>query len=108
MSLAGGGGGPPDDPPDDEDEDDDDEEDEEDEEEEEEEDDNRTRRRRRRSRDDREIKSERPRISRKEAERVSIPAWPKIHQLDNWKMQLLVNVLSVLTHGRNGWNRLLG
>ena len=94
LSLTGGGGGPPDDPPDDEDEDDDDEEDEEDEEEEEEEDDNRTRRRRRRSRDDREIKSERPRISRKEAERVSIPAWPKIHQLDNWKMQLLMNVLS--------------
>ena len=25
---------------------------------------------------------------------VSIPAWPKIHQLDNWKMQLLMNVLS--------------
>ena len=45
-------------------------------------------------RDDREIKSERPRISRKEAERVSIPTWPKIHQLDNWKMQLLMNVLS--------------
>ena len=94
LSITGGGGGPPDDPPHDEDEDDDDEEDEEDEEEEEEEDDNRTRRRRRRSRDDREIKSERPRISRKEAERVSIPAWPKIHQLDNWKMQLLMNVLS--------------
>ena len=94
LSLTGGGGGPPDDPPDDEDEDDDDEEDEEDEEEEEEEDDNRTRRRRSRSRDDRDIKSERPRISRKEAERVSIPAWPKIHQIDNWKMQLLMNVLS--------------
>ena len=94
LSLTGGGGGPPDDPPGDEDEDDDDEEDEEDEEEEEEEDDNRTRRRRRRSRDDRETKNERPRISRKEAERVSIPAWPKIHQLDNWKMQLLMNVLS--------------
>ena len=94
LSLTGGGGGPPDDPPDDEGEDDDDEEDEEDEEEEEEEDDNRTRRRRRRSRDDREVKNDRPRISRKEAERVSIPAWPKIHQLDNWKMQLLMNVLS--------------
>ena len=94
LSLTGGGGGPPDDPPDDEDEDYDDEEDEEDEEEEEEEDDNRTRRRRRRSRDDREVKNERPRISRKEAERVSIPAWPKMHQLDNWKMQLLMNVLS--------------
>ena len=74
MSLAGGG---PDLPPDDEDEDDDDDEDEEDEEEE---DDNRTRRGRRRLRDDREIKNERPRISRKEAERVSIPNWPKIHQ----------------------------
>ena len=49
---------------------------------------------RRRLRDDREIKNERPRISRKEAERVSIPNWPKIHQPDNWKMQLLMNVLS--------------
>ena len=94
LSLAGGGGGPPDDPPDDEDEDGDDEGDEEDEEEEEEEDDDRTRRRRRRSRDDREIKNDRPRILIKEAERVSIPAWPRIHQLDNWKMQLLMNVLS--------------
>ena len=94
LSLTGGGGGPPDDPPDDEDEDDDNEGDEEDEEEEEEEDDNRTRRRRRRSRDDREVKNDRPRISRKEAERVSNPAWPKMHQLDNWKMQLLMNVLS--------------
>ena len=79
------GGGPPGDPPDDEDEDDDDEEDEEDEEEEE--DDNRTRRGRRRLRNDREIKNERPRIS-------SIPPWPKIHQLHNWKTQLLMNVLS--------------
>ena len=65
LSIAGGGGGPPDVPPDDEDEDDDDEEDEEDEEEE---DDGRARRGRRRLRDDREIKNERPRISRKEAE----------------------------------------
>ena len=31
---------------------------------------------------------------RKDAERVFIPAWPKIHQLDSWKMQLLMNVLS--------------
>ena len=92
LSLAGGGGGPPDVPPDDEDEDDDDDEDEEDEEEEEE--DNRARRGRRRLRDDRETKNERPRISRKEAERVSIPNWPKIQQIDNWKMQLLMNVLS--------------
>ena len=65
LSIAGGGGGPPDDPPDDEDEDDDDEGDEEDEEEEEEEDDDRTRRRRRRSRNNREIKNDRPRISRR-------------------------------------------
>ena len=91
LSLMGGGGGPPDGPPDDEDEDDDDDEDEEDEEEG---DDNRSRKERRRLRDEREIKSERPRISRKEAERVSIRAWPRIHQLDNWKMQLLMNVLS--------------
>ena len=46
-------------------------------------------------RDDREIKNERPRISRKEAERVSIPPWPKIHQLDNWKMQLLEQALGL-------------
>ena len=91
LSLMGGGGGPPDVPPDDEDEDDDDDEDEENEEEG---DDSRSRRGRRRLRDDREIKNESPRISRKEAERVSIPTWPKIHQLDNWKMQLLMKVLS--------------
>ena len=105
LSLTGGGGGPLDDPPDDEDEDDEDEEDEEDEEEEE---DNRTRRGRRRLRDDREIKNERPRISRKEAERVSIPTWPKIHQLDNWKMQLLMNVLSACADPDTGaWTKWL-
>ena len=105
LSLTGGGGGPPDDPPDDEDEDDDDEEDEEDEEEEE---DSRTRRGRRRLRDDREVKNERPRISRKEAERVSIPIWPKIHQLDNWKMQWLMNVLSACADpDTDAWTRWL-
>ena len=76
----GGGGGPPDVPPDDEDEDDDDDEDEEDEEEG---DDNRSRKGRRGLRDDREMKSERPRISP-----------PMAKELDNWKMQLLMNVLS--------------
>ena len=105
LSLTGGGGGPPDDPPDDEDEDDDDEEDEEDEEEEE---DSRTRRGRRRLRDDREVKNERLRISRKEAERVSIPIWPKIHQLANWKMQLLMNVLSACADpNTDAWTRWL-
>ena len=105
LSLAGGGGGPPDVPPDDEDEDDDDEEDEEDEEEE---DDSRARRGRRRLRDDREIKNKRPRISRKEAERVSLPNWPKIHQLDNWKMQLLMNVLSACADpDTDAWTRWL-
>ena len=105
LSLAGGGGGPPDVPPDDEDEDDDDDEDEEDEEEE---DDNRTRRGRRRLRDGREIKNERPRISRKEAERVSIPSWPKIHQLDDWKMQLLMNALSACADpDTDAWTRWL-
>ena len=107
LSLAGGGGGPPDDPHDDEDEDDDDEGDEEDEEEEEEEGD-RARRRRRKSRDSREVKNDRPRISRKEAERVSIPAWPKIHQLDTWKMQLLMNVLSACADpDTDAWTRWL-
>ena len=101
LSLAGGGGGPPDVPPGDEDDDDD-----EDEEDEEEEDDNRTRRGRRRLRDDREIKHKRPRISRKEAERVSIPNWPKIHQL--WKMQLLMNVLSACADpDTDAWTRWL-
>ena len=105
LSIAGGGGGPPDVPPDHEDEDDDDEEDEEDEEEE---DDGRARRGHRRLRDDREIKNERPRISRKEAERVSIPNWPKIHQLDNWKMQLLMNVLSACADpDTDAWTRWL-
>ena len=71
---GGGGGGPPDGPPDDEDEDDDDDEDEGGEEEG---DDNRSRKERRRLRDDREIKSERPRISRKEAERVTISSFSR-------------------------------
>ena len=91
FSSGGNRQGPDHVPPDDEDEDDDDDEEEEDEEEG---GDNRSRKERRRLRDDREIKSERPRISRKEAERASIPTWPRIHQLDNWKMQLLMNVLS--------------
>ena len=74
QSLTGGGGGRGDD--------DDNEEDEE------EGDDNRSRKERRRLRD------ARPRISSKEAEKMSIPPWPRIYQLDNWKMQLLMNVLS--------------
>ena len=67
-----------------------------------------TKRMRKTLRDDREIKNERPRISRKEAERVSIPNWPKIHQLDNWKMQLLMNVLSACADpDTDAWTRWL-
>ena len=33
-------------------------------------------------------------ISRKEAETISVPSWPKIDQLDMWKGKLLSNVLA--------------
>ena len=34
------------------------------------------------------------RISRREADKVVVPPWPKSHDLDGWKSQLLSNVLS--------------
>ena len=34
------------------------------------------------------------RISRKEADKVVVPPWPKSHDLDGWKSQLMANVLS--------------
>ena len=50
--------------------------------------------RRRKSRDRRDHDSGQPRISRKEAERVNVPPWPKITKLDSWKMALAMNVTS--------------
>ena len=38
--------------------------------------------------------SEKSKISRKEADKVVVPPWPKSHDLDGWKSQLLSNVLS--------------
>ena len=35
-----------------------------------------------------------PRISRREADKIVVPPWPKSHDLDGWKSQLLSNVLS--------------
>ena len=35
-----------------------------------------------------------PRISRREADKVIVPPWPKSHDLDGWKSQLLSNILS--------------
>ena len=34
------------------------------------------------------------RISRREADKVIVPPWPKSHDLDGWKSQLLSNILS--------------
>ena len=85
--AATGGPSPPGPPDDDDDGDEDDEEELSDDD-----DDDRRRNRRssrrRRSRDRRDHDSGRPRISRKEAERVNVPAWPKITKLDSWKMAL--------------------
>ena len=38
--------------------------------------------------------SDKSKISRKEADKVVVPPWPKSHDLDSWKSQLLSNVLS--------------
>ena len=35
-----------------------------------------------------------PRISRREADKVVVPPWPRSHDLDGWKSQLLSNILS--------------
>ena len=82
----------PSDPPDD---DDDGDEDDEEEPSDDDDDDRRRNRRssrRRRSRDRRNRNNDRPRISRKEAEKVNVPPWPKITKLDGWKMALTMNV----------------
>ena len=87
LPIASGGGphGPPDD-----DDDEGDDEDEGDSENDEEEETSRDRRaaRRRSSRNRHASSADRPRISRKEAEKVTVLAWPKVTQLDNWKMSL--------------------
>ena len=93
VPAAAGGPSPPDPPDDDDDGDEDDEEERSDDD-----DDDRCRNRRssrrRRSRDCRDHDSGRPRISRKEAEKVNVPPWPKITKLDSWKMALTMNVTS--------------
>ena len=38
--------------------------------------------------------SDKPKISRKEADKVVVPPWPKSHDLGSWKSQLISNVLS--------------
>ena len=40
------------------------------------------------------LKAEASRISRREADKIVVPHWPKSHDLDGWKSQLLSNVLS--------------
>ena len=40
------------------------------------------------------LKAEACRISRREADKIVVPHWPKSHDLDGWKSQLLSNVLS--------------
>ena len=34
------------------------------------------------------------RISRRESDKVVVPPWPKSHDLDGWKSQLMANILS--------------
>ena len=40
------------------------------------------------------IDSGRPKISRKEADKVIIPNWPKIHELEYWKSQVTSNIVA--------------
>ena len=97
LPAATGEPRPPDPPDDDDDGHEDDEEEPSDADDDDDDDDRRRNRRssrRRRSRDRRDHDSGRPRISRKEAERVNVPPWPKITKLDSWKMALAMNVTS--------------
>ena len=41
-----------------------------------------------------EASDSKPRISRREADKVVVPPWPRSHDLDGWRSQLLSNVLS--------------
>ena len=48
--------------------------------------------------------------SRREADKVVVPPWPKSHDSDGWKSQLLSNVLSAgadtsRRHGFHGWEK---
>ena len=92
VPAATGGPSPPNPP------DDDDDGNEGDEEEPSDDDDDRRRNRRssrrRRSRDRRDHDSGQPRISRKEAEKVNVPPWPKVAKLDSWETALTMNVAS--------------
>ena len=40
------------------------------------------------------IDVDRPKISRKEADKVVIPNWPKIHELEYWKSQVTSNIVA--------------
>ena len=40
------------------------------------------------------IDIDRPKISRKEADKVVIPNWPKIHELEYWKSQVTSNIVA--------------
>ncbi len=50
-----------------------------------------------------------PRISRREADKIAVPSWPKSHDLDGWKSQLLSNVLSACADSdQDAWINWLG
>ena len=50
-----------------------------------------------------------PRISRREADKIVVPPWPKSHDLDGWKSQLLSNVLSACADSdQDAWIAWLG
>ena len=49
------------------------------------------------------------RISRKESDKVVVPPWPKTHDLDGWKSQLIANVLSACADpDQDSWIHWLG
>ena len=50
-----------------------------------------------------------PRILRREADKIVVPPWPKSHDLDGWKSQLLSNVLSACADtDQDAWITWLG
>ena len=59
--------------------------------------------------DPRESGESKSRISRREADKIIVPAWPKSHDLDGWKSQLLSNVLSACADtDQDAWISWLG
>lgn len=52
---------------------------------------------------------DKPRISRREADKIAVPSWPKSHDLDSWKSQLLSNILSACADSdQDAWISWLG